>query len=149
MDGRVTRRNRAALFAALVFCACGSARANDVSLTASLDRRQADLGQPLALTIALSGDLTALAGVPKLQLPESFQVVAQSQSSNFSIQSGVVERSVSFYYVLVAREAGTFELGPFEVQRKNGKPLTTDPIQVVVRKPIVPPGSQPSERFSI
>ena len=129
--------------------ACASAWAGDVSLTATLDRPQVELGQPVTLTIVLSGDLTSLKGLPKATLPDSFQIVAQSQSSNFSIRGGLVERSVSFYYVLLAREAGTFTLGPFEVERKQGKSLTSQAVQVVVRKPIVPPGSQPSERFSI
>ena len=132
------------LVAALV---CGPVWADAVSLTATLDRPQVDLGQPVTLTLSLSGDLTALKGLPKTPLPDSFQVVAQSQSSNFSVRAGVVERSVNFYYVLLAREAGTFKLGPFEVERKQGKPLTADPVSVVVRKPIVPPGSQPAERF--
>ena len=131
--------------ATLVLCA--QVWAEEASLTASVDRLQTDLGQPVTLTLALSGDLTALTGVPKVALPDSFQIVAQSQSSNVSIRGGTVERSVNFYYVLLARDAGTFRLGPFEVQRKHGKPLTTDPIQLVVRKPVVPPGSQPAERF--
>ena len=132
---------------ALTLILCAPAWASDVSLTASLDRPQAEIGQPVTLALSLSGDLTVLKGLPKAKLPDSFQIVAQSQSSNVSIRGGAVERSISFYYVLLAREAGTFTLGPFEVERKQGKPLTADPVKVVVRKPVVPPGSQPSERF--
>lgn len=136
-----------ASLAALLAMATSVCAADEVSLAASLDRPQVDVGQPLTLTLALSGDLTAVKGLPKVEVPESFQVVAQSQSSNVSIRGRVVERSVSFYYVLVAREAGTFALGPFAVERKKGNPLTADSLEVVVRKPVVPPGSQPSERF--
>ena len=147
MAAMVSRLHRSgwAFVAALVLCA--PVGADDVSLTASLDRPQVEMGQPVTLTLALSGDLTTLKGLPKAKLPDSFQIVAQSQSSNFAIRGGVVERSVSFYYVLLAREAGTFTLGPFEMERKQGNPLTSEPVKVVVRKPIVPPGSQPAERF--
>ena len=145
MGFHLPRPSGAVLLAAALVC--GPVWADAVSLTATLDRPQVDLGQPVTLTLSLSGDLTTLKGVPKMPLPDSFQIVAQSQSSNVSIRGGTVERSVNFYYVLLARDAGTFRLGPFEVQRKHGKPLTTDPIQLVVRKPVVPPGSQPAERF--
>ena len=132
---------------ALLAMAASAGATDEVSFTASLDRPQVDVGQPVTLTLSLSGELTTLKGTPKLQLPDSFQVIAQSQSSNVSIRGGVVERSVNFYYVLLAREAGTFKLGPFAVERKRGTALTTEPIAVAVRKPVVPPGSQPAERF--
>ena len=115
-------------------------------LSATLDRPQVDLGQPMTLTLSLSGDLSGVKGQPKVELPDSFQIVAQSQSSNVLIRGRTMERAVSFYYVLVAREPGTFRLGPFEVEQKDA-PLKTEPIDVTVRKPVVPPGSHPSERF--
>ena len=131
----------------MLLAVCPAAMADEAALTAGLDRPQVDLGQPVTLTLALSGDLSALKGVPKVTLPDSFQIIAQSQSSNVSIRGGVVARSVSFYYILLARDAGTFTLGPFEVERKKGTPLASEPVTIVVHKPIVPPGSQPAERF--
>lgn len=150
MACRSVRPDQLLAVAAVVIAAGLGARAawaQAASVTATLDKKTVDVGQPVTLTVVASGDLTTLKGLPTVTLPEPFQVVAQSQSSNFSIRGRLVEQTVSFYYVLVSREPGTFTLGPFSLQQKAGEPLTTGSLELTVRKPVVPPGSEPAEQF--
>lgn len=125
-----------------------SAWAQDLSFSAKVDKTTVDLGEPINLTIMLSGDVTGVK-LPPLQLPEGFAVVAQSQSTNFSIRAGAAERSVGLLYVLVPQQAGTFQLGPFEMIHRE-RMLKTEQIEITVKKPAVPPQIKShGERFTL
>ena len=111
--------------------------AQDLTVSAKVDKTTVALGEPITLVVTISGDLAGLEVKP-LELPEGFAVGARSQSTNFSIHSGITERSMNLIYVLVPQRAGTFQLGPFKIVH-NKKEFTTEPIQVTVNKPAVPP----------
>ena len=120
--------------------------AGDLSFSAKVDKTSVELGQPINLTIILSGDLTGVE-LPPLEFPEGFSIAARSQSTNFSIRSGAMERSMSLIYVLVPQRLGTFQLGPFRLQHGQQE-LKTEPIDITVKKAPVPSPSQPQgERF--
>ena len=123
--------------------------AQDLTFSANVDKTSVDLGEPINLTLTLSGDLTGVE-VPALTFPEGCAVAARSQSTNFSIRSGVMERSMNLLYVLVPQREGTFKLGPFAVTQEK-KQFQTAPIEVTVKKAALPPTlkSAPGERFTL
>lgn len=118
-----------------------------VNISAQVDKTAVDLGGRLTLTITLDGDL-ANVNVQNFKLPPGLQVVAQSRASNVSLGAGEVKRSVSLIYVLLAQEPGTFQLGPFQIIHQ-GKPVLTEPIEIVVKKPLVPPAKKDTQRYTL
>lgn len=124
--------------------------ADDLSISAQVDRTTVDVGSPVTLTITLKGDLSG-AQLPPPELPEGFVIVARNQSTNFSMHAGVTERSTGLAFVLVPQRAGTFTLGPFKV-RQHKQELETSTIEITVKKPVLPPAirRQPQgERYSL
>lgn len=127
---------------------CTPVWAQDLVFSAKVDKTTVNLGDPMNLVITISGDVSGVQ-VPPLQLPEGFVVLARSQSTNFSIRSGAMERSTSLNFVLVPQKAGTFKLGPFSLTRQK-KTLQTEPIEITVKKPVLPPKLPSSgERFTL
>ena len=130
-----------ALVALLVWSGTTLASAQDLAFSATVDKTTVDVGDPITLTITISGDLTD-AQLTQPEFPDGFSVAARSQATNFSIRAGVMERSVSVHFVLVPQQPGTFQLGPFHLARRS-QAFTTDPIQITVQKRPVPPNLQP------
>lgn len=122
--------------------------AQDLTFSAKVDKTTVDLGDPITLTLTLSGDV---AGVqwPTPEFPEAFAVASRSQATNFSIQAGTIERSTNLLYVLIPQRAGTFRLGPFRLRRGNNT-IQTEPIDITVKKGAVPQDLQPhGERYTL
>ena len=119
----------------------GGAWAQDLTFSAKVDKTSVGLGDPVNLTVTLSGDIGGI-HVPALEFPEGFAVAARSQSTNFSIRAGVTERSMSLLYVLIPQRAGKFQLGPFKIAQRN-KTLQTEPIDITVGEPAAPPATKP------
>ena len=120
--------------------------AQELTVSAQLDKTSADVGQPVNLTLTLSGDLTG-AQLAQPQWPEGIAVAASSQSSNFSIRNGVVERSTAVLFVLVPQQPGAFQIGPFTIRQRDHT-VKTDAIELTVKKPALPPSLSPStDRF--
>jgi hypothetical protein len=126
-----------------------SAAAGDLTFSAQVDKTSVKVGEPIQLTITLSGDIAGVE-LPAFEFPEGFAVAARSQSTNFSIRGGAAERSVSLIYILLPQQGGTFQLGPFYIEH-NGTTLPTQPIDITVEKPAVPPSlkAAPGERFTL
>ena len=114
---------------------------------ARVDKTGVDVGSTLTLTITIEGDFTK-AELEPFEFPKAFAVVAQSRASNVSLRVGDVKRSVSLVYVLLAQEPGTFQLGPFQLIHQ-GKPILTDPIEIVVTKPNLPPQLKETPRYTL
>ena len=120
--------------------------AQELTVSAKLDKTSADVGEPVNLTLTLSGDLTG-AQLAQPQWPEGIAVAASSQSTSFSIRDGVVDRSTTELFVLVPQHAGTFQIGPFTIQQPT-RTMKTDPIELTVKKSALPPHLPPStDRF--
>ena len=89
--------------------------ADDLALTASVDRTTVGLEDQLTLTISASG--SGFESLPEPELPalDNFDVLGshQSSSSQFSIVNGTVSSSktIDFIYYLSPRQAGTWEVG--------------------------------------
>jgi len=114
-------------------------------VSATVDATTVDVGATVTLTITLEGDLDDV-DVRPVEFPKPFRMTRQSRSSSFSFQIGRMQRSINLVYVLVALEPGTFQLGPFEVVQKE-QSIVTDPIEIVVNKPTLPPRLKESPRF--
>lgn len=122
--------------------------AQDLAFSASVDKTTVDAGNPVTLTLTLSGDISGVE-LPKIELPEGIGVAAQSQSTNFSLRAGAAQRSISLAYVLIPREPGMYRLGPFKVTHQK-KEFQTEPIELTVKKPALPPSRlAPGERFTL
>ncbi len=111
-------------------------------MSAAVDKTTVGLKTPLTLTITVQGDLANLQP-PAWTFPEPFVVAGQSQSTEFSMRGRVIERSWQATYVLVPQEAGTFSLGPFQLEHE-GVTASTEAITIVVEKPAVPPDLAPA-----
>ncbi len=123
-------------------------QAQDFTFSAKADKTSVKVGDPIALTITLGGDLTGIKS-PAFEFPKEFVVAARSQETSFSMRGRAVERSVSLHYVLMPQQAGSYQLGPFTIEQ-NGKPIKTEPIAITVEKSALPPYFQPQgERFTL
>ena len=126
----------------------GAAWAQDLAFSATADKTTLNMGDPLIVTITLSGDITGIE-VPVFEFPEGFTVASRSQSSNFSIRLGTADRSLTLAYVLIPQQTGMFQLGPFQITHQ-GQTFSTEPIAVTVERPARPPQFGPSgERFTL
>ena len=113
------------------------ARAEDLTVSAKVDKTVVDPGEAITLVVTFGGDLSGLV-VPPLQVPKEFSVLARSQSSSFSIHAGLMQRATNLIYVLRPDRPGTFQLGPFQFEQ-NRKVFKTEPIEITVKKPAIPP----------
>ena len=99
-----------------------------MTVTARINKTRASVGEPLQLTITLDGDSLEGATLTPLQLPADWSALAESQSQEVSWQGGQLHRRLAVTYVVVARAAGEFQLGPFTVERgpdrARAEPLT-------------------------
>ena len=137
----------ATLFLNLLVVSLGLA--DDLSLTATVDRTRVGLEDQLTLTISASG--SGFESLPEPELPalDNFDVLGthQSSSSQFSIVNGKVSSSktIDFMYYLSPRQAGTWKIGSAKLKYR-GKTYTTEPIQVEVVTGTVQQRSQQTHR---
>ena len=130
----------------LAFGVAALAWAQDLTFSATVDKTTVALGDSLKLTVTLSGDVSDVK-LPPLQFPEGFSIAARSQSTNFSLHAGAMERSLSLVYVLISQRIGTFQLGPFKLEHHR-KEFQTEPIEIIVKPSAGPPQPEPhGERF--
>lgn len=141
-------RQAAAICIILLAAAAPAAWAQDLHVSATVDKTTVNIGEPINLVVTLGGDVAG-AQVPQWQFPDGFVVLARSQATNVSIQAGAMQRSTSLSYVLVPQAAGTYKLGPFRVTH-NKQDMETEAITITVKKPVLPPNlPSQGERFSI
>jgi uncharacterized protein (DUF58 family) len=122
------------------FGLAAAAFAEDLAFSAKVDKTTVDVGDPITLTLTLSGDAGGI-DLSTLKFPEEFAIAGQSQSTSFSIRSGATERSMSLVYVLIPQRAGTLKLGPFSIKRRDTE-LITEPIDITVNQGVLPPTKQ-------
>jgi len=135
--------------AGVVTVGCAAlAWAQDVTVSATVDKTTVEVANPIQLTITISGDLNGLKMAP-FNLSPDFAVASRSQATNFSIRGGVQERSMSLLFILVPAQAGTFKLGPFKFSQGKQE-FQTQPIEITVKKSALPPNLPSSgERFTL
>jgi hypothetical protein len=113
----------------LLAFAASSARAQDVSVEASVNSERIGVEDVLELTISISrGDADAEPQLPPL---DGFQVAGRSTSSQIQIVNGRMSSTRSYIYQLLPLKEGTFEIGAATVL-VGGKAHSTHPIRVEV-----------------
>ncbi|MGE5314517.1 MAG: BatD family protein [Acidobacteriota bacterium] len=111
------------------------------SFTATVDRNPVATNEQFTLEFTMNGG--GAGGGKNLKLPDlsKFMILSgPNQSTSMQIINGSVSSSVSYGYILQAREPGTFTIGAASVEA-GGKTLHTQPIQLTVVK-----GSASSQR---
>jgi len=132
---------RGALLAALALLFAVTpvaALADDITVTANVDRTTVSADRAVTLTVQVSG---AMQNVPEPKLPsldDSWSVRTSGTSSNMSWVNGRVSVSKSFNYTLLPRRTGTLTIGSIEVDFE-GTVYSTDPIDVDVVEGAAPP----------
>lgn len=120
----------------LGFCLVGSA--SGLSIEASVDVDEVEIGDPVNLSVTITG---AGGSVPDPVLPDlsDFDVYSSGSNRSFSMVNGVISSSLDLNYVLVPKRKGTLTIGPIVVSSKGGR-AQSDPIMISVKEP----GSIPS-----
>ncbi len=146
----MTRTGRAAAFVVLILMLAGavSARADDLTVRARVDRTIASLNDHVTLTIDVEGTMRQV-GTPKLPpLDADFSVYSAGSSTNMSWVNGAMTSSRTWTYRLVPKRAGSFTIGSVEVEF-GADVYSTEPIEIEIVEGEAPGApSQPQERPS-
>ncbi|MEK6732180.1 MAG: BatD family protein [Candidatus Omnitrophota bacterium] len=108
----------------------GISYADDITISADVDKQEASLDDQITLTITVSGNVS---NIPQPDMPElkGFTAYSSGRSQNLSIINGQVSSSVSFTFILVPNSQGEYSLGPFSINYK-GKAYSTELINIKV-----------------
>lgn len=106
------------------------AYAEEVSITASIDRNVIGLDEQAVLRIQISGSASNL---PQPRLPDipDFTFYSRGQSQNYSIINGQTSQSLTLNYAIAPKKTGKFTIPPVTLDY-NGKTYQTSPIELEV-----------------
>ncbi len=102
----------------LLLWAASPSRA-DVSVDLRMERTDVTVVDSLTMIVSVSG-VRSLNEPPSIRGLEPFTVSQGDTSSRMEIINGQVSSSIDYTYFLQPKRAGTFELGPAEVQTQGG-----------------------------
>jgi hypothetical protein len=83
------------------------------SVTATIDRPEVSVQDPLHLTVTIEGSRSARPQLPDLS---DFDVRSRGQSTQMSFVNGQLSSSVKYDFVLSPKRPGTFSIGPVTVE---------------------------------
>lgn len=119
------------------------------TITASVDKTEVGLGDPITLKITLVGKGGNL---PEPKLPDlsGFDVYSSGRSQNISFVSGAFSSTLDLSYILVPKKVGEMIIGPVVVSDADGM-VSTEPIRINVTqqsgaKTQAPQTQQPARR---
>ena len=119
------------LIAVCIFlCFVTVCHADDITISADVDKQEVTLDGQVTLTITVSGSAS---NIPQPDIPElkGFIAYSSGRSQNLSIINGRVSSSVSFTYILVPNNTGEYALGPFTINYK-GQAYSAGPMNIKV-----------------
>jgi hypothetical protein len=128
---RQQKRTIAAGTLAVLLCA-SMAFAQDGTFTASADQTKVGIGEQFQVTFTIAGSEATSA--KNFKAPDFGQLLVLSgpnQSSNIQIVNGKMSASLTYTYVLYARQKGRFTIGPAAIDYR-GSQLKTQPIAIEV-----------------
>jgi len=109
----------ACTYALLIVLMCGIAPAqvcaDEVAVTATVDRATATLEDAVLLSVTVEGTKEQ----PSLSGLDDFRVTPRGTSSQVRIVNGRMSSSYQFNYLLQPEKTGTFTIGPFTVAHKK------------------------------
>ena len=108
----------------------GTASSADIQATASVDKQELTLEDSVYFSIVIEG--TRSSPAPELPSLDSFKIKPLGSSSSIQIINGHRSSSITYNYVLIPRETGTFTIRPATVTIE-GTRYQTAPITLVVR----------------
>ncbi len=110
-----------------------AAQALALSVTASVDTDEIELGDPINLSITIAGRGGSL---PDPILPDlsDFDVYSSGRNQSISIVNGAFSSSLDINYTLVAKKTGNLIIGPVVVKDEK-EMVASDPIKITVKKP--------------
>ncbi|MEI7904458.1 MAG: BatD family protein [Candidatus Firestonebacteria bacterium] len=125
----------------LLVLACGAAAAEELTVSAVLDRNVVEAGGQLNLQVTVGGQATPALNVPALN---DFNVFTggQSRQSNISFVNGQMSTTttVIYNYTLTPKGIGKFTIPSFTAEYK-GKTYKSEPLQVEVLKGTAQPAA--------
>jgi len=123
-------RRAVCIFLFLILIAGGSLIAQDVTISAGVDKSVVGLEGQIVLEITVSGTAQDLPEpvVPRI---DGFNVYSAGRSMRTSIVNGAVEASVSYRFILTPQRTGKLTIPPQSIEYK-GRKYSTDPIEVTV-----------------
>lgn len=132
--GRRLRRVKAIFylpFLLLVFS--GLAKAQSVTVDATLSETTIYTGEQITLTVEVEGNHFKNIATPKLPDLQGLEYLSKtpSTSTNYSFINGVSSQSYSYNYYLQADKAGKYTVPPITVS-VDGKEFKTEPIKVTI-----------------
>lgn len=109
------------------------ARAQQVSINATVSETNPYKGERIVLTVEISGDNFRSIELPKLPTLTGLQYmsVSPNTSQSFSIINGVTSRKYSYSYFLQTMDIGDFTISPIIVVI-DGKEFSTNPVNIKV-----------------
>jgi len=105
-------------------------QAEEVRVSASLDKRSVQPGEEVRLSIRVTGQSMNLQA-PRLSQLDGFETYYTGRASHISVINGVSSSNVEFSYTLIPQRAGRFTLSPVEVQVGQNI-LRTEPLEIEV-----------------
>lgn len=121
------------LFIVLTLVILWACSAFGLSVTSSVDITEVKLGDPITLSISVSGD-GASAPNPILPNLSDFEVYSSGKNTSISIINGRFSSTLEITYVLVPKKIGTLIIGPVAVKAKR-QTARSQPIKIEVKKP--------------
>jgi hypothetical protein len=131
------------LFLVLTILLNISVSAQDVQLTAGVNRNPVGLNDQIIYTLEVSGSTS---GLPEPNLPDfaDFRILGgPNVSTSVQIINGSMSSSKNYSVILLARKAGTFTIPAVSITHK-GKTYQSNSIKITV----TPQGTQPSQKGS-
>ena len=112
--------------------AASSAVAATIQFEASVDRTRASQSEPIRLTLLITSDKQLSQVTPAFDL-EDFHVEGPATSTRMEMRNTDITFSRELTYVLYAKKAGTFTIGPMQLEmdgeRYETKPITVEIVQ--------------------
>jgi len=108
----------------------------DIQVTASVDKQELTLEDSVYFSIVVEGTQSSVS--PELPPLDSFKIRPLGSSSSYQIINSERSSSISYNFVLIPKEIGTFTIEPITVNI-DGKKYQTEPITLMVKKTSIDP----------
>jgi hypothetical protein len=128
----------------LIISLQGAAPALGLSISSSVDKNQVALGDPITLSVLISGEGGS---TPDPVMPDlsDFDVYSSGKNTSITFENGKFASTLEMSYVLVPKKIGSLTIGPVTVKQKN-QTARSNPIQIEVTKPGQIGSGTPSQR---
>lgn len=107
--------------------------AEEVKVSTIFDKRSVEVNGELNLTIKVIGSRVNIQR-PHIPVNESFDSYYSGRASRFVFANGQQESVTEFRFTLIPKQAGTFKVGPIEID-VNDATYRTDPVDIEVISP--------------